>query len=325
VTQGRESDAPLRIGIVGAGRSRNGVGPFLARAFEREGALIVGCSGRDAARAEANAAQLASSLGHSVQSYGDVRSLCASGIDALVVASPAEHHLESLQAAAAIGLPCLCEKPLVDPASVEDAMAAILDFTEAGALLAEHAQWPCLLPALDALYGSAHDGAASRVEMGLSPITGEPRLMAEDSLPHLISMAWAVARPGHGELLTLLEARGEFPSPGRGRIDLALAGPRGRIDATLLVEQHLEQPRPAWFSVDGRRADRRIGEGYKLSFCGNGREVAVEDPLQTLVGQFVRNLRYPASGMRNVQRAAAAHAIAGRLCVYVETIARLFG
>jgi hypothetical protein len=149
--------------------------------------------------------------------------------------------------------------------------------------------------------------------------------MAEDSLPHLISMAWAVARPGHGELLTLLEARGEFPSPGRGRIDLALAGPRGRIDATLLVEQHLEQPRPAWFSVDGRRADRRIGEGYKLSFCGNGREVAVEDPLQTLVGQFVRNLRYPASGMRNVQRAAAAHAIAGRLCVYVETIARLFG
>ena len=296
----------------------------MARAFEREGALVVGCSGRDAARAEANAAQLAASLGHSVHSYADVRSLCASGIDALVVASPAERHLESLQAAAALGLPCLCEKPLVDPASVEEAMAAILDFTESGALLTDHAQWPCLLPTLDALYGPSLDVASRRVEMGLSPITGEPRAMAEDSLPHLISMAWAVARPGHGELLTLQEARGEFVSPGRGRMDLVLNGPRGRVDATLFVEQHLEQPRPAWFSVDGRRADRRIGEGYQLSFCGNGRDVAVEDPLQTLVGQFVRNLRYPASGMRNVQRAAAAHAVAGRLCLYVETIARLF-
>ncbi|MFN9706514.1 MAG: hypothetical protein ACK595_17065, partial [Planctomycetota bacterium] len=41
--------APLRIGIFGAGRSRQGLGAFLARAFEAAGATVAAVAGRAAA------------------------------------------------------------------------------------------------------------------------------------------------------------------------------------------------------------------------------------------------------------------------------------
>ena len=48
----------VSIGMVGAGRTRNGLGPFLAEFLETEGFVIAGVSGRSLERAQSNAGTL---------------------------------------------------------------------------------------------------------------------------------------------------------------------------------------------------------------------------------------------------------------------------
>src|SRR5689334_8449589 len=95
----------IPIGIVGAGRSRDGLGPFLAKFFEEEGLCVAGVSGRSVDRATVNAATLGQQLSHEVKSFASPAVLCAADIAALVIASPVQFHLEALQAAAEVGLP----------------------------------------------------------------------------------------------------------------------------------------------------------------------------------------------------------------------------
>ena len=54
------------IGIVGAGRTRQGLGPFLANWFEKCGARISGIAGRDLARTRLAASAMSQQLGHPV-------------------------------------------------------------------------------------------------------------------------------------------------------------------------------------------------------------------------------------------------------------------
>ena len=108
----------ISIGIVGAGRTRFGLGPILARCAERAGMRVEGVAGRSPERARANARDLSQSLGHAIRPHESVEALCASSIEALIVASPPHHHLHALDAAVSSGLAVLCEKPLVHEAHI---------------------------------------------------------------------------------------------------------------------------------------------------------------------------------------------------------------
>src|ERR1700719_65920 len=103
----------IPIGIVGAGRTRGGLGLFLAGFFEEEGLRVAAVSGRSLDRATVNAETLGQQLGHEISAFVSPSELCAAGIAALVIASPGQFHLEALQAAMEAGLPTFCEKPLV--------------------------------------------------------------------------------------------------------------------------------------------------------------------------------------------------------------------
>lgn len=268
---------------------------------------------------------LASMLGHPVAAFAEVAALCGSGIDALVVSSPQEAHIEALEAAAEARVSCLCEKPISGFDQVSRAVAALLECAQNGALVAENVQWPENLPVLGLLHGNWQVGGVRRVEMGLSPICAEPREMLEDSLPHLLSLAWSVAGLQHGDSLVIERVALDEAMRGRVALDVRFHAPACVVEARLQLAQHVEQPRPAWFSVDGRRADRQIKAGYAISFVGGGREVQVEDPLHRLVAGFVRNCRVPASGMRDVQRASMAHAVASRLSLWHRILVESFG
>ena len=110
----------LRVGLVGGGRTRNGLGPFLARFLERDGARVVAVVGRNDQRAALVAEQLGRELGHAVAAHGDVASvLRVESLDALVISSPIETHCAALQLASKAGVHVLCEKPLVSLAESE--------------------------------------------------------------------------------------------------------------------------------------------------------------------------------------------------------------
>lgn len=317
------SAAPVRLGLVGAGRTRNGLGPFLARACEAAGARVVSVAGRDAERAQQNASELATTLGHPIAAFATLDALCESGLDAIVVASPAEHHLAALLAARMRDLPCLCEKPLVDGPHARAGIAAAEAFAARGLLLVENAIWPFVLPVLEALHGPRPAGPVRHVAMGLSPRDRGLRSMVEDSLPHLLSLVHACAPVDTADELVVARAVFEHRAPDETELRVAsnFAAGTTSIEADLHLKQCPEQPRPMRFAIDGRQAERRIGAGYRLSFAGNGREVPVEDPLYSLCRAFVDGVRH----RDPVAAARSAHGAATRLRLFGEVLSHLFG
>lgn len=312
--------APLRVGILGAGRSRQGLGPFLARAFEAAGATVAAVAGRDAAGSARAAAELAAALGHPVAAAADALAL-ARAVDALVVAAPVAGHLAGLDAALAAGVPCLCEKPLVAAADLAAGLQRVAAFRARGLLLAENCQWPEVLPTLRALHPAALRTPPRTLAMGLSP--AEPgAAMVADSLSHVLSVAQAVvdlppdARPGR------VRQSDASPTATANVVAFTLPARSGPLDVELHLAVCPSQPRPAWLAVDGWRMDRRIGAGYRITFAApDGREQPCEDPLFRLV-YGLGPLLTQAPRERTL---AFADAVALRLRLYAGILAGLAG
>jgi hypothetical protein len=308
---------PLPTGIVGAGRSRNGLGPFLASVLERAGCRVTAVAGRSPARTEANAAALGERLGHDVRPCRDLDELCASGIAALVIASPPEHHLAALEAAAAARLPVLCEKPLVHEDHFASGAEVVSRFVGSSVLLTENGHWPFVLPVLRELYGDVSFASVRQLSLGLGSVTSG-RALVQNALPHLLSLAQAV---GHVDADTMADGvsldRPTLVAPNVVRA--RLCGPRIDLRMALHLDPCPNPPRPAWLEIDGARLNRRVGPGYTFSFSGNGREMAVADPMQQLVFRFAELLRRPtpssiaAEGETVRQRLRLCHDILSRL------------
>lgn len=288
--------ATLHCAIVGPGRTRNGLAPFLASFLEEAGVRVVAASGRDRARTSAACDALAARLGHEIAPFVDVAAMLESvGPDALVIATPPAAHLAALEAAADAGVPTLCEKPLV-PAEEAARVGALLDrFAAKGVLLAENCQWPCVLPAFAKLWPVRPPGPPAAVAMGLSP-TGRGRAMVEDSLSHLLSLVQALSEVGADTRLVEAAYAGAGPDTEELALDVTLAHPsRPPLRVRLELRHVAEQPRPAWLEIDGFRADRRVRtDDYSMTLVApDGRWEPVDDPMRALVYGFVADLREP--------------------------------
>lgn len=273
------------IGIVGAGRSRDGLGPFLAQFLERAGCLVTGVAGRSAERAEANAEKLGRRLEHTVAAFPTLSALCASGVAALVIASPAEHHLEALEAAASFRLPVLCEKPLVHECHSAEGAAILQEFARSRIPLMENCQWPYVLAAFEQLYGAGSTARASKVEMGLQP-SRPGREMLQNTLSHLLSVIQRVSTVGPDTVARDVRLDASSPDGSRYRLRFRLSGSGVDVEAALYLTMAVSRPRAAWLAIDDRRMDRRVGEGYQMAFLAGARHVDVVDPTQQLVSRF---------------------------------------
>jgi hypothetical protein len=282
---------PLPTGMVGAGRSRNGLGPFLATVLERAGCRVTAVAGSSPARAEANAAALVERLGHDVHPCRDLDELCARDIAALVIASPPEHHLAALQAGAAARLPVLCEKPLVHERHFGPGIPLVSGFVGSGLLLSENCHWPFVLPAFRELYPDVSFDSVRHLSLGLGAVTSG-RILFQNTLSHVLSLAQAVA---HVDADTTVGGvsldRPSLSAPNVIRVHVR--GPRLDLQLALHLDPWPNPPRPAWLEIDGARVDRRVAPGYTFSFSGNGREVAVPEPMQQLVERFAELVRCP--------------------------------
>lgn len=282
---------PPRIGIVGPGRTQQGLGPYLAAAFEEAGCRVTAATGRDAAGALRGARQLAEQLGHPVDAAVDAAAL-ARAVDALVIASPVPSHAAALDAALAAGVACLCEKPLVGWREAEAGRARVRTFAARGLLLDENCQWPFVLPALYELFPALRTEPVRRIALGLSPVGRGPS-MVEDSLSHVLSLAQALLPWIDGALLTGIEQDDASPDAERNVVRFTLRAGDDECAVALHLARCPEPPRPAWLEADGRRMDRRIGAGYAISFTDGEREVKTRDPLRQLVYRFAGLLTEP--------------------------------
>lgn len=283
-----------RCGIVGPGRSRNGLGPFLAGFAEAAGLTVVAGAGRDATRTRAACEDLARRFGHAVEAYDGVEAMLEQArLDALIVAAPPAAHRGALELALARRCAVLCEKPLV-PREDRAAVDGLLDgFLANGIPLVENCQWPHTLVAFDALWPGMRTGAGA-LAMGLSP--GDTGLgMVADSLSHFVSLAQAIVPLDERSTVRVLEAPRIAPGDSQASLDVEFAGRETTLRGTFELRVVPHQPRPAWYAIDGRRVDRRIAlPEYRLSFeTPDGRRETLADPMQALVYGFAALVRSP--------------------------------
>lgn len=283
-----------RCGIVGAGRSRNGLGPFLARDLEAAGAQVVAIAGRHAERTRALAEEMAEAWDHEVAACRTTEEMLeSSGLDALVIAAPIAVHRPALEAALEARVAVLCEKPLVSPEE-HAAVGGLLDgFAERGLLVMENCQWPYMLGVLDELLPGLRQQPVERIEMLVSPI-GRGRHMLVDSLSHFLSVIQHLVPVDPSTRLlqpSVSDCQADTESL---ELTVELESPFPQMRSTLYLRRCAVQPRPAWVAVNGERVERRIRpRDYSISFSGGGRTVGIEDPLTALVRQFVVLLREP--------------------------------
>ncbi|MFN7589409.1 MAG: Gfo/Idh/MocA family oxidoreductase [Planctomycetota bacterium] len=309
---------PIRVGVLGAGRTRQGLGPFLARACEAAGGVVVAIAGREGGRSDTVACELAAQLGHPVAVAADAMALAAQ-VDALVVAAPPEGHLAGLDAALAAAVPCLCEKPLVPAEQAAAGRQRIDAFRTRGLLLVENCQWPFVLPTWARLWSERQGRPVRSLAMGLGPAWPGPTMVV-DSLSHVLSVLQAlVPLPPDVPLLDVSQSDAG-PAATHNVVRFAVRGPAGRVDVSLHLTQCPAQPRPAWIDVDGARIDRQLGPNYDQSFVRpDGQGEPVEDPLHQLVYGFFTDLR---AGTRD-RTEAHADAILLRLHLYADLLQQL--
>ncbi|MBL8728684.1 MAG: Gfo/Idh/MocA family oxidoreductase [Planctomycetes bacterium] len=307
-------DHAPRIGIVGAGRTQQGLGPYLAAAFAAAGCRVTAVAGRDANGALRGAKQLTATLGHPVDAAADTAAL-AGAVDALVIASPVPSHAAALDAALAAGVACLCEKPLVGWREAEAGRARIRTFAARGLLLDENCQWPFVLPALFELFPQLRTEPPREVRMRLSPVGRGPS-MVEDSLSHVLSVVQALVPWASAALLAEIGQSDARADAEHNVVRFELRAGNRQVRVELHVQHCPQQPRPAWIEVDGCRMERRIGAGYTISFAGGGREVKTPDPLRQLVYRFAGLLT-----QRSRDRTTAlANLVDARLRLYADLL-----
>ena len=232
----------------------------------------------------ANADDLGRRLGHTVAAFPGFEALCASGVSALVIASPVEHHLEALEAAASRRLPVLCEKPLVHEHHGAEGSSLLEEFARSQVPLMENCQWPYVLTAFGRLHPVTSTARASKVEMGLQPAP-PARAMVQNTLSHLLSVVQQVS--AIGPETTPHDVSLESGSPDGWRLRFGLRDAGGDVEAALHLTIAASRPRAAWLALDDRRMDRRVGAEYQIAFVAGERKVDIADPMQQLVNRFV--------------------------------------
>ena len=189
-----------RIGILGAGRRRQGLGPFVARDLVAAGAEIAGFVVTSAASLDAVTRAWACELGIQARGHLELSSLLrAEQLDALAILSPAETHEPALEAALEAGLHVLCEKPFVwgRPELAATARRLALGFDTRGLLLWENCQWPYVLPAFERLHPGSLAGRRAGWRCGSSPLRRGVQMLG-DSVPHVLSLIQALLPGGAG-------------------------------------------------------------------------------------------------------------------------------
>jgi hypothetical protein len=276
----------LPIGIVGAGRSVAGLGPFLAKFAEEEGFFVAGVSSRSSERAKANAEAIAHQVGHDVRATASPAELCGLGLAALVICSPTEFHLEALQAAAKFGVPTLCEKPLVHEDHGKEGAEVLEVFARKRIPLLENCQWPYTLTAFSQLLGPVTIEKRLTIELGLGPPRAG-REMVQNTVSHLLSLIQAVGSLDPEAAVTDASIADLSFQQSKNLLKFCITSASGNFAEGLL---HLNvcpvAPRPAWLAINGRRMDRHVRSGYEIAFSASGREVTIPDPTKELFKHF---------------------------------------
>lgn len=280
-----------RVIVIGARRSRQGIGEFVARWFHEAGAEVCAIIGTEPETISEAQETLEERYGIDCRGYVSLDvALDEEDADIVAICSPIAAHHEQLLRVSAAGLDCLCEKPLWWGESSDrqtETEEMIDSFRTKNKILGLLTQWPFTLPAFDAAHPGVREQRIERFDMLMSPMTRGPRMLI-DSLSHPISMLQALLGAGFIE-----NAQASYGPSGRDDLTLEFEYRHavGTARSTVHLHTCVKPPRPASFAINGHEVKREIDlPGYEIYFSTGERRVPVEDPVKLLVADFLRRV-----------------------------------
>lgn len=283
-----------RVGVIGARRVRQGLGPFVVRDLVAAGASVPCFAVTSPGSIEPARAEIQRHAAVSPRGYANAEEMLDhEALDAVAILSPAESHEAYLELAARRGIAALCEKPLVwgGRGIAERAARRVAAFVERGLLLYENCQWPFTLPAFERLHPGSLVAPPHRFRMELQPASHGYSALG-DALSHPLSLLQALL-PGDAPAVDRISA--ELPRTA-GPLTLCFRYRSGANSCAVevLLKPDTALPRHAAIEIDGRAAARVVvPETYQLSFAASERIVPLDDPLTSLVADFAARLRTP--------------------------------
>lgn len=281
-----------RVGIIGARRSRQGLGPWVARFLKASGAEVACFLATGSETLQAAREELAQKQGIEARGYLDLEEMIrVEAPVALAILSPSETHLAYLGVALGAGLHTLCEKPLVwgERGLAEAAGRIVSGYEKRGLKLWENCPWPYTLPSYGRLFPGVLEEAPERFEMRLSPVSTGKEMLG-DAMPHALSLLQALAPSASVAIETIGYSTRQIDAPDL-TVSFRYRAGAHVVNTKVRLVQSKRQPREAGYAVNGHWARRTIQMAdYAIRFEDGTRKVPVPDPLGLLVADFARDL-----------------------------------
>jgi len=278
-----------RVLVIGARRSHQGLGEFIAKFFKESGASICAVVGTSKNTVDEALANLKTRWGISSTGYTDLATAIQEQAPSIVaICSPHAFHRQHLQTVMDHDLHCLCEKPMVwqegEACDLNEVERIANGFYQQKKLLRLVTQWPLTLEEYFTLYPEVKPQPPRQFKMLMGPASAGKAGIA-DSVPHVLSMIHALT--GIGSVQNVQTIRKE---PERMEFSFDYQHDRGMLAVDVSLVRTPDPPRPAGYSINGFFAQRTIKlPEYEFFFSSEEREpIPVKDPLRKLIQNLLQ-------------------------------------
>lgn len=294
----------MKAAIIGAGRNRSGIGQYIGKYFQKNGASIISILGSTEETVR-KASSILTQYGINAIGYTDFYSMMErERPDAVIIASPALTHYEYSIKCVNEGVHVFCEKPFVWLNKIDIDMKSLIEdiFEKAESKnlkIAMNSQWPFSLPYYEKLCGVIDSRKVDTFFIRLSPMVSGKEMILE-SVPHALSILYSVFSDGQIENLSI-EAYKEKIITNFNYIFSA-----GSCEVLIELVRTILPPRSFSYGFNDKIVHRALDlDGYDIFFKYSDMTLRISDPLELSVQDFisaVNDKREPIIGKAHIMR-----------------------
>lgn len=276
----------VKTAIIGAGKNKSGIGQYIGKYFQKNGAIVISVLGTT----EKTACKASSNLtpyGIHATYYTDFKTMMKSERpDAVVVASPALTHYNYLIKCVKEGVHIFCEKPFVwqdkSDFDINLLLKNIFEAAESNNLkIAMNSQWPFSLPYYEKLCGPIDYQEVDTFFIRLSPMVSGKEMILE-SVPHALSILYAVFSDGEIGNLSFQASKEKIIT----KFNYIFT--TGYCEVMIELVRTRLQPRSFSYGFNSKIIHRVLDlDTYDIFFNYSDKVLKIRDPLELSVQDFI--------------------------------------
>ena len=292
----------LNVAIIGPGRSKQGTGPYIAKAFNEQGINVGAVVSSALESAIHSAKKLSHEYAINCHAYSSLGELLENEtIDIVAICSPSTTHHQYLQPAIEAGCHIFCEKPFWWPATEVVTAIDIQNITVETTKLVQlckvknvvlqlNTHWPFTLPTYYQIFPQQNQitQTVKTFSMWLSPQSTNKNMVI-DAAPHLLSMLYMLVGAGH---IQNIESNYYANESNNGlTIEFDYLHTTGDTKVSLVLSPTDAMPKPAAYAINGKRVDRHVElANYLISLRVSDKQFPIVDPLMCSVKNFLGSI-----------------------------------